>query len=74
MISTSPGGIGGFSGNHVLRQSLVFLNVPMLTNEAYVGNAFSLFGENDELINEGTAEFLRAGQRLDQAVLASKAA
>jgi len=60
VISTSPGGVGGFGANHHLRQSLVFLNVPLLTNEAYIGNAFSLFDENGELINEGTAEFLRA--------------
>jgi len=60
VISTSPGGVGGFGANHHLRQSLVFLNVPLLTNEAYIGNAFSLFDENGELINEGTSEFLRA--------------
>jgi len=60
VISVSPGGVGGFGANHHLRQSLVFLNVPLLTNEAYIGNAFSLFDENGELINEATAEFLRA--------------
>jgi chromate reductase len=60
VISVSPGGVGGFGANHHLRQSLVFLNLPLLTNEAYVGNAFSLFDENGELINEATTEFLRA--------------
>jgi chromate reductase len=60
VISVSPGGVGGFGANHHLRQSLVFLNVPLLTNEAYIGNAFSLFDENGELINEATTEFLRA--------------
>jgi chromate reductase len=60
VISVSPGGIGGFGANHHLRQSLVFLNVPLLSLEAYVGNAFALFDENGELINESTAEFLRA--------------
>ncbi len=60
VISVSPGGTGGFGANHHLRQSLAFLNVPLLTNEAYVGNAFSLFDENGELINESTGEFLRA--------------
>ena len=59
VISTSPGGVGGFGANHHLRQSLVFLNVPLLSQEAYIGNAFSLFDENGELINEATAEFLR---------------
>lgn len=60
VISVSPGAIGGFGANHHLRQSLVFLNVPLLSQEAYVGNAFALFGEDGELVNEGTAEFLRA--------------
>jgi chromate reductase len=61
VISVSPGAIGGFGANHALRQSLVFLNMPVLQQpEAYVGNAFSLFGENGELTNEATGEFLRA--------------
>lgn len=60
VISQSPGAIGGFGANHHLRQSLVFLNVPLLSQEAYLGNSFALFDENGELINEGTAEFLRA--------------
>ncbi len=60
VISQSPGAIGGFGSNHHLRQSLVFLNVPLLSQEAYIGNSFSLFDEHGELINEGTADFLRA--------------
>ncbi len=60
VISLSPGAIGGFGANHHLRQSLVFLNVPLLSQEAYIGNAFALFDEAGELVNEGTAEFLKA--------------
>ena len=60
VITASPGGIGGFGANHHLRQMLAFLNVPTLTNEAYIGNAYALFDENGELINEGTTEFLKA--------------
>jgi chromate reductase len=60
VISLSPGAIGGFGANHHLRQSLVFLNVPLLSQEAYVGNAFALFDDTGELVNEGTAEFLRS--------------
>ena len=60
VVSVSPGAIGAFGANHHLRQSLVFLNMPVLQHEAYVGNAFSLFDEKGELTNEGTAEFLRA--------------
>jgi len=82
VISLSPGAIGGFGANHHLRQSLVFLNVPLLSQEAYISNAFSLFDAAGELVNEGTTEFLRAyGQqfaawidRIVDDVPASKAA
>ena len=60
VISQSPGAIGGFGSNHHLRQSLVFLNVPLLSQEAYVSNSWSLFDDSGELINDATAEFLRA--------------
>jgi chromate reductase len=60
VISLSPGAIGGFGANHHLRQSLVFLNVPLLSQEAYIGNAFSLFDDAGELINDGTTEFLKS--------------
>jgi chromate reductase len=60
VISMSPGAIGGFGANHHLRQSLVFLNVPLLSQEAYIGNAFALFDDTGELVNEGTAEFLKS--------------
>ena len=60
VISVSPGGIGGFGANHHLRQSLAFLNVPLLSQEAYIGGAFTLFGETGELVNETTADFLKA--------------
>ena len=59
VISQSPGAIGGFGSNHHLRQSLVFLNVPLLSQEAYLGNSFSLFDDSGELINDNTTEFLR---------------
>ena len=60
VISVSPGAIGGFGANHHLRQSLVFLNVPLLSQEAYVGGAYALFDDKGELVNEATTEFLRA--------------
>jgi chromate reductase len=60
VISVSPGGIGAFGANHHLRQSLVFLNVPVLNSEAYIGNAFTLFGDDGQLINEATKGFLTA--------------
>jgi chromate reductase len=39
IVSASPGGIGGFGANHQLRQSCVFLNMPVMQQpEAYLGN------------------------------------
>jgi chromate reductase len=59
VISVSPGAIGGFGANHHLRQSLVFLNVPVLQQpEAYVGGADKLFDEHGGIANPGTKEFL----------------
>ena len=59
VVSVSPGAIGGFGANHHLRQSLVFLDVPVLQQpEAYVGGADKLFDEAGELSNPGTREFL----------------
>lgn len=60
VVSASPGAIGAFGANHHLRQSLVFLNVPVLQQpEAYIGGADRLFDTQGELINEDMREFLR---------------
>jgi chromate reductase, NAD(P)H dehydrogenase (quinone) len=59
VISVSPGAIGAFGANHHLRQSLVFLNVPAMTQpEAYIGNAASLVDDKGEIANAATKEFL----------------
>jgi len=59
VISVSPGAIGAFGANHHLRQSMVFLNVPMLQQpEAYIGGAGKLFDESGKLADESTREFL----------------
>jgi len=58
VISASPGAIGGFGANHSLRQSFVFLNVPMLPHEAYIGQAHTLFDDAGNLTNESTKDFL----------------
>ena len=60
VISVSPGAIGGFGANHHLRQSLVFLDVPTLTQpEAYVGGAATLFDAEGRIANEGTRGFMQ---------------
>ncbi len=60
IVSVSPGALGGFGANHHLRQSLVFLNVPMLQQpEAYIGGAAQLFDAAGKLTNESTRGFLQ---------------
>jgi chromate reductase len=60
VVSVSPGGIGGFGANHHLRQSLVFLDMPVMQQpEAYIGNAVDLFDEAGGVKNAGTEKFLR---------------
>jgi chromate reductase len=59
VISLSPGAMGGFGANHHLRQSLVFLDVPVLQQpEAYIGGAGSLFDAAGDLANPDTGKFL----------------
>ena len=58
VVSMSPGNIGGFGANHHLRQSLVFLNVPVLQQpEAYISGADKLFDAEGKLINDNTRAF-----------------
>jgi chromate reductase len=60
VISASPGAIGGFGANHHLRQSMVFLNVPMMQQpEAYLGGAGSAFDEAGKL-SESVKPFLQS--------------
>ena len=60
VVSVSPGGIGGFGENQHLRQSLVFLDMPVLQQpEAYIGGAATLFDENGKLKNESTRAYFR---------------
>jgi len=59
VISVSISALGAFGANHSLRQSMVFLNVPMMQQpEAYIGNAMNLFDNQGNLI-ESTKEFLQ---------------
>ncbi len=59
VVSASPGAIGGFGANHHLRQSLVFLNVPVLQQpELYIGGVDKLFDEQGKLVNESSRELL----------------
>lgn len=60
VMSVSPSAMGGFGANHHLRQSLVFLNMPVMQQpEAYVGGADKIFGERGEISADKTREFLQ---------------
>ena len=58
VVTAVGGAIGGFGANHHLRQSMVFLNVPMMQQpEAYVGGADKLFDASGKLVVDATREF-----------------
>jgi chromate reductase len=60
IISNSPGAIGAFGANHHLRQCLVFLDMPAMTQpEAYLGGVNKLFDAEGKLTNDGTRDFLK---------------
>jgi chromate reductase len=60
VMSVSPSAIGAFGANHHLRQSLVFLNVPVMQQpEAYIGGAAKLFDDHRKLINDATRDFVQ---------------
>lgn len=59
VVSVSISAIGAFGANHHLRQSMVFLNVPMMQQpEAYIGNAKSLLND-DGMVVPDTEKFLK---------------
>jgi chromate reductase len=55
VVTASIGAIGGFGANHQIRQSCVFLNMPVMTQpEAYLGNVGDdAFDENGNLKDGG---------------------
>ena len=60
IISVSPGALGAFGANQHLRQSFVFLDMPILQQpEAYIGGAAKLFDEQGRMTSEDTREFVR---------------
>jgi chromate reductase len=54
VVTASPGGIGGFGSNHHLRQSCVFLNMPIMQQpEAYLGHVTEESFDEDGQLKEG---------------------
>ncbi|MGE4373321.1 MAG: NADPH-dependent FMN reductase [Xanthobacter sp.] len=61
IVSVSPGGMGGFGANHHLRQSLVFLDMPVMQQpEAYIGHVNDALDAEGKVTNENTRGFLKA--------------
>jgi NAD(P)H-dependent FMN reductase len=59
VVSVTPYGMGAFGANHALRQTFVFLNMPVMQQpEAYIGNVGDLLDEDGKLKTGDTPEFL----------------
>ncbi len=61
VVTASPGGIGGFGANHALRQSCVFLDMPMMQQpEAYLGGVSDKsFAEDGSLADPALAKVIK---------------
>ncbi|UJL46196.1 NAD(P)H-dependent oxidoreductase [Virgibacillus sp. NKC19-16] len=60
IISHSISNLSGFGANHHLRQSLTFLNMPVVQQpEVYLANSADLVDEHGKINNEGTVQFLQ---------------
>jgi chromate reductase len=59
VISCSPYKLGGFGSNHHIRQSLVFLNMPVMQQpEAYIGEVAAMFNDDGEVTHGETLAYL----------------
>jgi chromate reductase len=60
VATASQGAIGGFGSNHHLRQSCVFLDVPMMQQpEAYLSNVQKAFGEDGTFADASLKKLLQ---------------
>lgn len=59
VISAAPGNLSAFGANHHLRQSMVFLNVPMMQQpEGYLAHIENSIDENGKIADQRTQEFI----------------
>lgn len=60
VFSNSPGNLSAFGANHHLRQSLVFLNMPIMQQpEVYIAQVRELFDESGNMKSGETKDFLQ---------------
>ena len=61
VVSVTPGALGGFGANHHLRQSCVFLDIPMMPQpEAYLAGVGKWFDGDGRIVSDETGKFLLA--------------
>lgn len=61
IVSQSISNLSGFGANHHLRQSLTFLNMPVVQQpEVYLANSQDLVDDNGNINNEQTVQFLQS--------------
>ncbi|MCY9806419.1 NAD(P)H-dependent oxidoreductase [Lentilactobacillus senioris] len=61
ILSVSPGAIGGFGANMALRQSLVFLNMPVVQQpEAYIGGVTNILDANGEVTEQRELDYFKS--------------
>lgn len=59
IVSATPGGLGAFGSNHHLRQSAVFLDIPMMQQpEAYFSHVGGWFGPDGQVTDPKTVQLL----------------
>ena len=60
IFSNSPGAVGGFGANHHLRQSFVFLNIPVMQQpEVYIAKVNELFDQSGTIKEGDTKDFIK---------------
>ena len=60
VVSVTPGGLGAFGANHHLRQSCVFLDMPIMAQpEAYLSGAGNFFDEDGGIKDPSLEKLLR---------------
>lgn len=60
IVSVSPGGMGAFGANHHLRQSLVFLNMPIMQQpEAYISKVADALDDEGKVKDQHVRDFLK---------------
>lgn len=57
----TPGTLGAFGAGLTLRQTLAFLNVPLVQQpEVYISRVYELLDESGKLANQSTRDFLKS--------------